>query len=179
MKANTNKSLFCEYHNGFEHRTEDCYDLRDTIEQLIRESRLAKYVGSQRSARRRRASDHRDDERRNPRSQRTSEPERNKDHDEEELVTRAVNVIAGGFVRGKMTKSAKKKHLQEVFNVSSGKIKKLMSMLPPTLEIVFSSLDLEGMIPRHNDPMIIFAVMVNVEVKRVFVDQRSLANIIF
>ena len=49
MRANTNKSLFCEYHNGFGHRTEDCYDLQDAIEQLIREGRLAKYVASQRS----------------------------------------------------------------------------------------------------------------------------------
>ena len=32
MRANTNKSFFCEYHNGFGHRTEDCYDLRDAIE---------------------------------------------------------------------------------------------------------------------------------------------------
>lgn len=28
-RANTNKSLFCEYHNGFRHRTEDWYDLCD------------------------------------------------------------------------------------------------------------------------------------------------------
>ena len=49
MRANTNKSLFCEYHNGFGHRTEGCYDLRDAVEQLIREGRLAKYVASQRS----------------------------------------------------------------------------------------------------------------------------------
>ena len=46
MRANTNKSLFCEYHNGFEHRTEDCYDLRDAVEQLISEGILAKYVAS-------------------------------------------------------------------------------------------------------------------------------------
>ena len=32
MRANTNKSLFCEYHNGFGHKTEDCYDLRDAVE---------------------------------------------------------------------------------------------------------------------------------------------------
>ena len=32
VRANTNRSLFCEYHNGFGHKTEDCYDLRDAIE---------------------------------------------------------------------------------------------------------------------------------------------------
>ena len=33
--------------------------------------------------------------------------------------------------------------------------------------------------PRHDDPMVISAIMVNAEVKRVFVDQGSSANIIF
>ena len=32
VQANTNRSLFCEYHNGFGHKTEDCYDLRDAVE---------------------------------------------------------------------------------------------------------------------------------------------------
>lgn len=45
-RASTNKSLFCEYHNGFEHRTKDCYELRDTVKQLIREGKLAKYIAS-------------------------------------------------------------------------------------------------------------------------------------
>ena len=35
------------------------------------------------------------------------------------------------------------------------------------------------MIPGHDDPMVIFAAMVNVEVKRVFVDQGSSADILF
>ena len=46
-------------------------------------------------------------------------------------------------------------------------------------EIVFLSFDLEGIIPGHDDLMIISVVMVNGEVKRVFVDQVSSANIIF
>ena len=44
---------------------------------------------------------------------------------------------------------------------------------------MFSSSDFEGVIPRHDDPMIISAKMVNTEVKRVFIDQGSSANIIF
>ena len=74
---------------------------------------------------------------------------------------------------------APKKHLQEVLNVSLGKIKKPSPTLPPTPEIVFSYSDLEGVIPRHDDPMVISAAMVNAEVKRVFVDQGSSADILF
>ena len=35
------------------------------------------------------------------------------------------------------------------------------------------------MIPGHDDPMVISAAMVNAEVKRVFVDQGSSADILF
>ena len=68
VRANTNRSLFCEYHNGFGHKTEDCYDLRDAVEQLIGEGRLVRYIASQRSLGKRRALPLKDEERRNPRS---------------------------------------------------------------------------------------------------------------
>ena len=31
-RANTNRSLFCKYHNGFGHKIEDCYDLQNVVE---------------------------------------------------------------------------------------------------------------------------------------------------
>ena len=46
MRHTKKKSLFCEYHNDFRHRMEDCYSLGDTVEQLIREGRLDKFVAS-------------------------------------------------------------------------------------------------------------------------------------
>ena len=91
-------------------------------------------------------------------------------------MIRTVNVIAGGFAGGGMTKLARKKHLQEVLSLSSGKIKKPKPSL--ALEIVFSSFDLEGIILGH-DPMVISAIMVNVEVKKVFIDQGNSVDIIF
>ena len=77
-----------------------------------------------------------------------------------------------------MTKLAHKKHLQEVLSLSSGQMKKVHKV-SSTLEIVFSSFNLERAILGHDDPMIISAAMVNAEVKRVFADQGSLVDIIF
>ena len=77
-----------------------------------------------------------------------------------------------------MTKSIQKKHLQEVLSLSFEKIKKTHKLLP-AFDIIFSSPNLEGVVPGHDDPMIILAVMVNGEVKRIFVDQGSSADIIF
>ena len=64
---------------------------------------------------------------------------------------------------------ALKKHLQEVLSLSSKTMKKTWKPLP-TSEIIFSNSDIEGVVPRHDDPMIISVVMVNTQVKRVFVD---------
>ena len=53
--------------------------------------------------------------------------------------------------------------------MSSHKMKKT-NKPSTTPKIVFSSSDLKGIIPGHDDPIIILAVMVNTEVKKVFVD---------
>ena len=62
IKTSANRSLFYKYHNGFSHRTKDYYDLLDAMEQLIWEGRLVKYIASQRSPRKRKASPIRDEE---------------------------------------------------------------------------------------------------------------------
>ena len=65
VRVNTNRSLFYECHNNFEHKTEDCYDHRDAVKQLIKEGRLVRYIASQRCLTKRKASSLRDKERRN------------------------------------------------------------------------------------------------------------------
>ncbi|MED6118546.1 hypothetical protein PIB30_003762 [Stylosanthes scabra] len=39
-----NKTLFCDYHQGYRHKTQDCYDLKDAIEQAIREGKLNEFI---------------------------------------------------------------------------------------------------------------------------------------
>ncbi|MED6221017.1 hypothetical protein PIB30_050430 [Stylosanthes scabra] len=39
-----NISLFCDYHQGYGHKTQDCYDLKDVIEQPIRDGKLSKFA---------------------------------------------------------------------------------------------------------------------------------------
>lgn len=82
---------------------------------------------------------------------------------------RIINVIVGGFAGGGTTKSACKKHLQEVLSLSMTMMKKACK--PPfTPKIVFSSFDLERVVPGHDDPTVISAMMVNAKVKRVFLN---------
>ena len=48
-----------------------------------------------------------------------------------------------------------------------------------TPEIMFSSFDLEGVVLDNDNAMVISVVMVNAEVKRVFIDHGSSTDIIF
>ncbi|XP_016195200.1 uncharacterized protein LOC107636190 [Arachis ipaensis] len=38
-----NKSLYCEYHKGYGHKTQDCFNLKDALEQAIRDGKLAEF----------------------------------------------------------------------------------------------------------------------------------------
>ena len=49
----------------------------------------------------------------------------------------------------------------------------------PALEIIFPRSNLEGIIPRNDDPMIISVVMANTKVKKVFMDHESSVDIRF
>ncbi|MED6210267.1 hypothetical protein PIB30_062610 [Stylosanthes scabra] len=39
-----NRSLYCDYHQGYGHKTQDYYDLKDAIEQAIRDGKLNEFV---------------------------------------------------------------------------------------------------------------------------------------
>ncbi|XP_020972873.1 uncharacterized protein LOC107632634 [Arachis ipaensis] len=48
-----NKSLYCDYHKGYGHKTQDCFDLKDALEQAIRDGKLAEFSHLIREPRRR------------------------------------------------------------------------------------------------------------------------------
>ncbi|XP_016171518.1 uncharacterized protein LOC107613856 [Arachis ipaensis] len=53
-----NKSLYCDYHKGYGHKTQDCFDLKDALEQAIREGKLVVFSNLIREPRRRDRSTH-------------------------------------------------------------------------------------------------------------------------
>ncbi|XP_057723499.1 uncharacterized protein LOC130939409 [Arachis stenosperma] len=42
-RTRENKSLYCDYHKGYGHKTQDCFDLKGALEQAIREGKLADF----------------------------------------------------------------------------------------------------------------------------------------
>ncbi|MED6128206.1 hypothetical protein PIB30_095364 [Stylosanthes scabra] len=70
-RPNLNRSLYCDYHKSSGHRTKDCFDLKDALEQVIREGKLFEFVQHVRPPRKQGDEDER--EGRNPQSQRQTE----------------------------------------------------------------------------------------------------------
>ncbi|MED6203238.1 hypothetical protein PIB30_113577, partial [Stylosanthes scabra] len=95
-----NRSLYCDYHQGYGHKTQDCYDLKDAIEQAIRDGKLNDFVQIIREPR---ASDRE----RSPRSE--SRNPRSRRDDDEPIIE--IAVITGSSAPEK-SKSALKKDLK-------------------------------------------------------------------
>ncbi|XP_016163252.1 uncharacterized protein LOC107605842 [Arachis ipaensis] len=52
-RTGRNKSLYCDHHKGYGHKTPDCFDLKDALEQAIRDEKLAEFSHLIRKLRRR------------------------------------------------------------------------------------------------------------------------------
>ncbi|XP_020209685.1 uncharacterized protein LOC109794654, partial [Cajanus cajan] len=82
------------------------------------------------------------------------------------------NTIAGGFAGGGTTSAACKRYTRSVLTVSEFR-------RPSQPEISFSDADYEGVAPHEDDPVVVSAIVMGYNVKRVLIDQGSSADILF
>ncbi|XP_016170742.1 uncharacterized protein LOC107613307 [Arachis ipaensis] len=59
-RASLNKSQYCDYHESYGYRTEDCIDLKDTLEQAIQDGKLPEFVQHVKLSRRQNDNEDRD-----------------------------------------------------------------------------------------------------------------------
>ncbi|XP_016199759.1 uncharacterized protein LOC107646980 [Arachis ipaensis] len=98
-----NKTLYCDYHRGYGHSTQDCFDLKDTLEQAIRDGKLPEFAKIIREPKRAERDRSPEREGRNPRMQK--QPPRESPEDDPTII---VNVITGKDVSGKSKSTLKK-----------------------------------------------------------------------
>ncbi|XP_057748036.1 uncharacterized protein LOC130967237 [Arachis stenosperma] len=116
-----NKNLYCDYHKGYGHQTQDCFDLKDALKQAIREGKLAAFSHLIREPRRR-YRDH-DEEAKTRSAKRRQEPE-----DGDHGLT-VINVVTAKNTAPK-SRSARKKDAK-VLAVSSSSVRN--SKKPPSI----------------------------------------------
>ncbi|XP_025662046.1 uncharacterized protein [Arachis hypogaea] len=147
-------SEYCEYHKLYGHSTNDCYDLKNVIENLAREGRLDSYLTKR--------SDRHGKRNRDEEDRRDLPPQTPKRH---------IHMISGGFAGGGLIKSSHKRYLNEVYQVGGE--------LPDLPTISFDKEDGQGIVPRHNDPVVITMILANAHLHRTLVDQGRSADILF
>ncbi|XP_072077831.1 uncharacterized protein [Arachis hypogaea] len=84
-----NKSLYCDYHKGFGYKTQDCFDIKDALEQAIRDGKLSEFSRFIREPRRR------EHERSEEDHSRTVKPRQEPIGDANNPPTFVVNVVVG------------------------------------------------------------------------------------
>ncbi|XP_015931684.1 uncharacterized protein LOC107458002 [Arachis duranensis] len=153
-KKGGSRDDYCEYHKMYGHSTNDCYDLKNVIERLAREGRLNRYL-----------------------MERSENPEKRKRDDEDRIdpppqtPERHIHMISGGFAGGRLTKSSRKRHLKRVYQVGNES--------PDLPTISFTKEDGKGIMPGHDNPVVITMILANANLHRTLVDQGSSADILF
>ncbi|XP_010695402.2 uncharacterized protein LOC104908050 [Beta vulgaris subsp. vulgaris] len=153
------KSKWCEFHRDHGHITEDCKDLKDGIEDLIRRGYFTQYQARV---------DHKSP---------SQEDENGNKRPVKDRITE-VHVISGGPTRGGSIHGAKA-NLKEVrhqvnFN-SAGK----WSAPPAMPSMIFTKEDARGIVYPHDDPLVISLQISTAMIHRVVVDGGSSANILY
>ena len=152
-----NKNKYCCFLRDHKHDTDECYDLKRQIEVLIKQGKLKNFLGR----------DHKD----------KKQPLKGK---EKELVRQPlgeIRVIVRGMSNGSLSTS-KKTYLRVVQNVQ-------LTDLPPRMSrvnepaITFIDEDARRLHHPHEDAVVIMLTIANYTTRRVLVDNRSLADILY
>ena len=150
-----NKNKYCRFHRDHGYDTDECYDLKQQIENLIRQGKLRHFVGR----------DHKD-EKLKAKMEESSRPPLGE-----------IRVIIGGTSTGQTSKS-KKTYLKVVQNVQ------LSRRSPKTREIdepaiSFTDEKAERIHHLHDDAIVITLLIADYTTRRVLVDNGSSADILY
>ncbi|XP_057965396.1 uncharacterized protein LOC131155960 [Malania oleifera] len=152
-------SKFCIFHKDHGHDTEECIQLRNEIEALIKRGYLSRFIKKE-------------DPPREPREQR-----RPNANDKEEQVIGEIAMIFGGFASGGDNGGARKRYAKQVLSVEKGEPNSKINRQDE--DIIFDSPDEEGVQQPHDDALVLSMLLANYKVRRVLIDNGSSANIMF
>ncbi|KAL8154881.1 hypothetical protein AgCh_000290 [Apium graveolens] len=175
--AKLDKSKYCRFHKDVGHDTDECRQLKDEIEFLIRKGRLNKYTGEggdRNNNGRKNFEDRRrdqDDQGRNPQPR---GPVINTIYGGPRPRGPVINTIFGGPTAAGLSKNSRKAYIREVMHIVGEAPKRART----EVTLAFDDSDLEGVKFPHDDPLVITQVIGNSPVKRVLVDNGASVDIL-
>ncbi|XP_065637423.1 uncharacterized protein LOC136070846 [Quercus suber] len=158
MKGDPNKrnrNKYCRFHKDHGHDTDECFDLKQQIENLIRQGKLRNFLGR----------DHKD--------------EKLKGKVEESLrpPLGEIKIILGGSSTGQTSKS-KKAYLKVVQNVQLSR-RSPKARTTDEQAITFTDEDAERIHHPHDDAIVITLLIADYKTRRVLIDNGSSADILY
>ncbi|XP_065630818.1 uncharacterized protein LOC136068082 [Quercus suber] len=158
MKGDPNKrnrNKYCRFHRDHGHDTDECFDLKQQIENLIRQGKLRNFLGR----------DHKD-EKLKRKVEESSRPSLGE-----------IRIILGGSSAGQSSKS-KKAYLKAVQSVQlSGRSPSARTM--DEQAITFTDEDAERIHYPHDDAIVITLFIADYKTRRVLIDNGSSADILY
>ncbi|KAL8091612.1 hypothetical protein AgCh_034025 [Apium graveolens] len=175
--AKLDKSKYCRFHKDVGHDTDECRQLKDEIEFLIRKGRLNKYTGE--------GGDRNNNGRKNFEDRRRDQDNQGRNPQPRGPVINAIfggppprgpviNTIFGGPTAAGLSKNSRKAYTREVMHIVGEAPKRART----EVTLAFDDSDLEGVKFPHNDPLVITPIIGNSPVKRVLVDNGASADIL-
>ncbi|XP_023904369.1 uncharacterized protein LOC112016095 [Quercus suber] len=158
MKGDPNKhskNKYYRFHRDHGHSTNECYDLKQQIENLIREGKLRHFIGR----------DHKD------------KKLKGKVEDSSWPLLREIRVIIGGTSTRQSSKS-RKMYLKVVQNVQlSGRSPRTRGI--NDLAIMFTDEDVKRIHHTHDDAIVITLLIADYTTRRVLMDNGSSADLLY
>ncbi|XP_030936445.1 uncharacterized protein LOC115961642 [Quercus lobata] len=157
------KRKYCHFHKDHGHYTEDCRDLKEQIEELIRNGKLQQYV------KRRDSGKYGQKSKQKPSSTKRPEPR-------PQSALGEIKTIVGGPTTGGSFKSLRKSYQRQVNSVHS--IPSLKQRRTNG-DMYFSKEDARSVKQPHDDLLVIMIIIEGFNTRRVLVDSGSSADIIY
>ncbi|XP_023874056.1 uncharacterized protein LOC111986613 [Quercus suber] len=152
-KCNRNK--YCRFHRDHEHDTDECFDLEQQIENLIRQGKLRNFLGRNHK-----------DEKLKGKVEESSRPPLGE-----------IRVIMGGSSAGQSSKS-KKAYLKVVQSVQLSR-QSPRARTTDEQAITFTDEDAKGIHHPHDDAIVITLVIADYTTRRLLIDNGSSADILY
>ncbi|XP_074355271.1 uncharacterized protein LOC141693970 [Apium graveolens] len=156
------KGRYFRFHRDIGHGIDDCRQLKDEIEYLIRIGKFGRFTKGEEARGQKKDNDRRDDDRRGNDRDRNPHPPGS-----------VINMFSGGPTAAETTRNSRKAYAREVMSTVGEPPK--CSKTEMTLE--FSDLDLEGLKFPQDDPLVITPIIGNCLIMRVLVENGAFVEI--
>ncbi|GAV88259.1 hypothetical protein CFOL_v3_31682, partial [Cephalotus follicularis] len=156
---------YCRYHRDHGHDTEECRQLKNQIEDLIRKGHLRKYVDR--------------DAPQGRREQRREEAPQQQEEQQQQQPRGVIHTISGGVASGGDHSNARKAYGRQSLAVQQIPHSKRLRTGGDEEVITFSEANYEGVRLPHDDPVVVTLLVELFTMKRILIDSGSSADILY